>query len=99
MYAYGCSFQKPKKRFTRLTRKCPLRSSGKNNTSRHQDIWEVSLQDCCLGAEVEQMPTLKSVDGFVRHETYEGGLEVERFGRAPVEPHDGIKRGRDGGRM
>ena len=39
----------------------------------------VLLQDRGLGAEVEEVPTLKGVDGFARHHTHERGLHIELF--------------------
>ena len=38
------------------------------------------LEDGGLGAEVEQVPTLKGVDGFARHHAYERGFEIKLFG-------------------
>src|SRR5690349_15332788 len=49
------------------------------------------LQDCGLGADVQDVPTLECVDGFVRHQTHVRGLQVERLRTAPVEPHDRIE--------
>ena len=47
-----------------------------------------------LRADGEHVPALKGIDGLVWHDTDERGLNVECFGRAPVEPHDRIERWR-----
>ena len=52
---------------------------------------EISLQDRCLGADIEEMPTLKSVDRL-RRDANVCSLEIECFGSAPVEADDRVKR-------
>ena len=53
-----------------------------------------SLKYRGLRADGEHVPALKCIDGLAWHETHERSLDVERFGRAPVEPHDRIERWR-----
>ena len=50
------------------------------------------FKHCGLGAEAELVPALESVDGFARQYAHVGGLEIERFGRGPVQPYDRVKR-------
>ena len=57
-----------------------------------------SLEDCGLRADGQEVPTLKGIDRFVRHQSHVRSLEVERFGPAPVESYDRIERSRHGRR-
>ena len=50
------------------------------------------LKNRGLRADGEHVPALEGIDCLVWHETDERGLNVEGFGRAPVEPHDRIER-------
>ena len=54
----------------------------------------ISFQNGGLGGDVQEVPALEGVDGFVWHQPHVRGLEVERLRTAPVEPHDRIERRR-----
>ena len=58
---------------------------------RTKDSIAASLKYRGLGAEREGVPALKGIDSLVWHETNKRGLDVECFGRTPVEPHDRIE--------
>ena len=53
---------------------------SKHRDTETQRTQRKLLQNCGLGAEVEEMPTLKGVDGFTRHYTNVGCLQIKRFG-------------------
>ena len=61
-------------------------------------VSERLLKYRCLGADGEQVPSLKGIDGVAWHNANERSLHVECFGCTPVEPHDRVERWRHASR-